>query len=140
MNLMKNIFMGIMLCNGAAAFGQAPRMEKFEVNTDIGYAQAIKVGNTIYVSGTVGWGNMQDALRHAYSEIERTLKNYKADFQNVVKENVYTTQLDSLIAHKDIRREFYKNNNFPAATWTQVARLYSKDFVVEIEVVAVLNQ
>jgi len=119
------------------------KKEKFKINKvgedEIGYSQAVKVGNTIYVSGSVGWGKMDDALKLAYDEIEKTLKNYNASFANVVKENLYTTALDSVIKYKDIRHKYY-GEDFPAATWLEVKRLYDLGLVVEIEVVAVLPE
>ncbi len=119
---------------------QTAKSERFEVNNDIGYAEAVKVGNTIYISGRVGWGDMKEALRRSYISIESTLKHYHATFENIIKENIYTTSLDSVIKNKDVRKEFYKNDHFPAATWVEVKRLFSKDFVVEIEAVALINE
>ncbi len=119
------------------------KKEKFNIDKtgedDIGYTQAVKVGNTIYVSGSVGWGKMEDALKLAYDEIDKSLKNYNASFANVVKENLYATALDSVIKYKDIRRNYYKND-FPAATWVEVKRLYDPGLVVEVEVIAVLPE
>jgi 2-iminobutanoate/2-iminopropanoate deaminase len=117
------------------------KKEKFNLNKigedEIGYTQAVKVGNTIYVSGSVGWGKMDDALKHAYDEIDQSLKSYNASFEYVVKENLYTTELDSVIKYKNVRRNYY-GNDFPAATWVEVKRLYDRGLVVEIEVVAQL--
>jgi 2-iminobutanoate/2-iminopropanoate deaminase len=117
--------------------------EKFNINkTDedaIGYCQAVKIENTLYVSGSVGWGPMQEALVLAYDEIKKTLDAYHANFYNIVKENLYTTCLDSVIMHKDIRRNYY-GDDFPAATWVEVKRLYNPGLVVEIEVIAVLPE
>ena len=117
------------------------KKEKYNINKigedQIGYSQAVKVGNTIYVSGSVGWGKMDDALKLAYDEIDKTLKNYNASFANVVKENLYSTALDSVIKYKDIRRKYY-GDDFPAATWIEVKRLYDPGLVVEVEVIAVL--
>jgi 2-iminobutanoate/2-iminopropanoate deaminase len=123
--------------------GAALKKEKFNLDKagedKIGYAQAVKIGNTIYVSGSVGWGNMDDALKLAYNEIGKTLKNYNANFSNVVKENLYSTELDSVIKFKNVRREYYKDD-FPAATWVEVKRLYDPGLVVEVEVIAVLPE
>jgi 2-iminobutanoate/2-iminopropanoate deaminase len=117
--------------------------EKFNLNREmedaIGYAQAVKVGNTLYISGTASWGPMKEALKNAYDNIEKTLKAYNADFSNVVKENLYSTQLDSAIKYKDVRLSYY-GNDFPSATWVEVKRLYVPDLVVEIEVIAILNE
>ncbi len=117
------------------------KKEKFNIDkaaeNKIGYAQAVKIGNTIYVSGSTGWGNMEDALKLAYDDIDKTLKSYNASFQNVVKENLYTTALDSVIKYKEVRHIYY-GNDYPAATWVEVKRLYSAKEIVEIEVIAVL--
>jgi enamine deaminase RidA (YjgF/YER057c/UK114 family) len=119
------------------------KKEKFNIDKagedQIGYCQAVKVGNTIYISGSVGWGKMEDALKLAYDEIDKTLKNYNASFANIVKENLYSTALDSVIKYKDIRRRYY-GNDYPAATWIEVKRLYNQGLVVEVEVVAVLPE
>ncbi|HNZ71731.1 MAG TPA: RidA family protein [Prolixibacteraceae bacterium] len=119
------------------------KKEKFNIDKqgedNIGYTQAIKVGNTIYISGSVGWGNMKDALKLAYDEIDKTLKYYNATFKNVVKENLYSTALDSVIANKNIRLQYY-GTDYPAATWVEVKRLYNEGLVVEIEVTAVLPE
>lgn len=119
------------------------KKEKFNIDKagedEIGYTQAVKVGNTIYISGAVGWGKTEDALKLVYDELEKSLKFYHANFENVVKENLYALALDSVIKYKDIRKLYYKND-FPAATWVQVSRLYNEGLVVEVELVAVLPE
>ena len=119
------------------------KKEKFNIDKagedEIGYTQAVKVGNTIYISGAVGWGKTEDALKLVYDELEKSLKNYHATFENVVKENLYALALDSVIKYKDVRKLYYKND-FPAATWVQVSRLYNESLVVEVELIAVLPE
>ena len=119
--------------------------QKFNLNKQgedrVGYTQAIKVGNTIHLSGTVGGGpDMATQLRKAYGRIEQTLAHYGAGPQHVVKEVVYTTKMDDLIKSSgDVRREFYKSD-WPAATWVQVSRLFEPELMVEIDVIAVLPE
>jgi len=136
-----SLLISVTIINSVNAQSTSIKKEKFNINKagedKIGYAQAVKIGNTIYVSGSVGWGKMDDALKLAYDELEKTLKNYNASFENVVKENLYTTALDSVIKYKDLRRNYY-GNNFPAATWVEVKRLYDPSLVVEVEIVATL--
>jgi len=119
------------------------KKEKYHTNKksedNIGYAQAVKVGNTIYISGSVGWGKMEDAIKLAYDEIDKSLKNYNVSFSHVVKENLYAISLDSVIKYKDIRLKYY-GNDFPAATWVQVNRLFTPELVIEVEVIAVLPE
>ena len=78
---------------------------------------------------------MADAMRSVYQRLDETLKANGLSFADVVKENVYATDLDAYIRNKDIRKEFY-GRSFPAATWVEVRRLYSPSIVVEIELTA----
>jgi 2-iminobutanoate/2-iminopropanoate deaminase len=105
------------------------------IETEIGYCQAIRVGKRLYISGSVGKGEMPAAIRGAYGELQATLKAQGLTFQNVVKETVYTTNLDEFIHNKDVRKEFY-GDAYPAASWVQVQRLYTPAFVVEVELEA----
>lgn len=105
------------------------------VETDIGYCQATRSGNTLHISGSVGQGEMPAAIHMAYEELKKTLAANGLDFRNVVKENVYATDLDAFIRNKNVRKEYY-GADFPAATWVQVQRLYLPSFVVEVELTA----
>jgi enamine deaminase RidA (YjgF/YER057c/UK114 family) len=105
------------------------------IETEIGYCQAVRTGNLLQVSGSVGKGEMPLAIRRAYDELKKTLDAYGLGFSNVVKENVFTTDLDAFIANKEIRKEYY-GAGFPAASWVQVQRLYSPAYVVEVEITA----
>jgi Endoribonuclease L-PSP. len=48
---------------------------------------------------------------------------------------LYTTDIDAMKKYNDVRKKFY-NNDFPAATWIQVKRLYMSDAKLEIELIA----
>ena len=69
----------------------------------IGYSQALRVGNTIYVSGTTGadenggTSDFQSQMKLAYEGIRKTLAHYGADLTNVVMERIHTTDMDALI-------------------------------------------
>lgn len=103
---------------------------------DIGYTQALRVGNTLYLSGSVGGGDMPGAIKQAYDTIARTLAAHHLGFGHIVKENVFTTNLDALKEHKAVRKQYY-GTDFPAATWVQVSRLFQPEYVIEVEVIAV---
>jgi enamine deaminase RidA (YjgF/YER057c/UK114 family) len=103
---------------------------------DYGYRRAVRIGNTLYVSGAVGAGEMPAAIRTAYGTLGKTLAHYGLGFQHVVKENIFTTKLDALKESRAVRKEFY-GTDFPAATWVQVDRLFQPDYVIEVELIAV---
>jgi len=141
---MKNILFAFLLCMitlASSAQNNNIQKQKFhfgrEQDTTAGYAQAVKVDNVIYISGTVGGGDAATALKNIYTNLERTLKHYGATFQNVVKENLYCTDIEAVKAANHVRKPFYKGD-FPAATWVQISRLFMAQATIEVEIVAVL--
>lgn len=134
-----------------AADPPAPRiMNAFHLNAyekDFGYSQAILVDKTLYVSGSmavdangrlVAPGDMAGQMRAAYSNIQRTLAANGANFDEVVKETIYTTNMDDLLKASDLRFEYYDKERPPTTSWVQVQRLVDPGFLVQIEVVAEL--
>lgn len=107
-------------------------------DTTAGYTQAVRVGNVLYISGTVARDVSPDGIRNVYTALQKVLEQYGASFQNVVKENLYTTDIESMKKYNYVRKAFYKND-FPAATWVQVVRLFMPDAKLEVEVIAHLK-
>jgi 2-iminobutanoate/2-iminopropanoate deaminase len=114
---------------------------------DFGYSQAVLVDKTLYISGTVAVdqgghlvapGDMAGQMRAAYSNIRRTLAAHGAGFDEVVKETIFTTNMDALLKASDLRLEYYDKERLPTTSWVQVQRLVDPGFLVEIEVVAEL--
>jgi 2-iminobutanoate/2-iminopropanoate deaminase len=129
----------------------SPRVQQvFHLNAyekDFGYSQAVLIDKTLYVAGTmavdqngrlVAPGDMAMQMRAAYSNIRRTLAAHGADFDEVVKETIYTTDMDALLKASDLRFEFYGKERLPTTSWVQVQRLVDPGFLVEIEVIAEL--
>jgi enamine deaminase RidA (YjgF/YER057c/UK114 family) len=108
-----------------------------QAEKEIGYSKAVRIGDTLYVSGSVGQGDMREAIKQAYDSLGKALAAHGLDFSHVVKENVYATNLDAFIANKDARKAYY-GAEYPAATWVQVERLYTPAFVVEVELIAAI--
>ncbi len=80
---------------------------------------------------------MASAIQTVYRDLQRTLEANGLTFADVVKENVYTTDLGAFIQNKAVRKQFYTNTPLPAGTWVQVQRLYTPAIVLEVELVAV---
>ena len=105
------------------------------VERSIGFCQAVRVGDLLYVSGVTGAAPMESAVPRVYEQLRRILEANGLTFADVVKETVYATDLDAFIKVSDIRKPFY-GSRLPAATWVQVQRLYLPAFVVEVELIA----
>lgn len=109
-------------------------VDRSDVNTEIGYAEVVQAGDYLYFSGNVGAGEMPDAVRAAYNSLGSLLAERGLSFKDVVKETVYTTNLDAFKENRSVRKVYY-DGVYPASTWVQVARLYEPEFVVEVELI-----
>jgi len=110
----------------------------------IGYSQAVRVGRMLYISGTVGAdakgqpADLDGQMKKAYEGIQKTLAHYNTDFTRVVRERIYTTDIEALIRSQETRKQFY-GSSAPAATWVEVRRLYGAADKIEIEVQVALE-
>ena len=146
---------GSLAATGAACDREAPppppRIKQvFHLNgyeNDFGYAQAVQIDKTLYVSGSmsaddqgrlVAPGDMALQMRAAYINVQHTLAAHGLTFEHVVKETIYTTDMDAFLKAKGVRLDFYDKERLPAASWVQVQRLVDPGFLIEIEVVAEL--
>lgn len=107
-----------------------------KVEKEYGYASAVRIGDTLYVSGVPGVGDMPKALAGVYRGLKGVLAAHGLDFRHVVKETLYATDLDAVAANNKVRLGFYGTET-PAATWVQVQRLLMPQAVLEVEVIAV---
>jgi 2-iminobutanoate/2-iminopropanoate deaminase len=138
------VLLAVVLLAGCATAAKPPAARTCfhaseEIEKDIGYCQALRVGNTVYVSGITGRGPMPDAVKSVYERLKKALEAHGLGYADVVKENVYAVDLDAFIAARAIRRPYY-GDTLPAATWVQVQRLYLPAFVLEVELVAEIPQ
>ncbi len=104
-------------------------------DTSAGYVQVVKVDNVLYISGAVARDVTPEGITNVYRALEKSLRSFGATFQNVVKENLYTTDIEAMKKYNEARKFFYKGD-FPAATWVQVPRLFMYDARLEVELVA----
>jgi enamine deaminase RidA (YjgF/YER057c/UK114 family) len=111
-----------------------------------GYAQAVQVRDTIYLSGQVshddkgnivGLGNMEVQMRQAYANIKKVLIEYKATIENVVDEVLFVTDMDAAFAAAvKCRQEIFSGAPIVASTIVQIQRLAFPELMIEIRCVA----
>jgi 2-iminobutanoate/2-iminopropanoate deaminase len=113
---------------------------------EYGYAQAVKVGDTIYVSGQVshddagniiGRGEMEVQMRQAYTNIQKLLAKYGATIENIVDEILFVTDMNAAFAAAaKCRQEIFSGTPVIASTIVQIQRLAFPDLMIEIRCVA----
>lgn len=112
-----------------------------EVEKAYGYSHAVKIGNSIKVSGAVSMddvgaptaiGDLLQQMKNCYSDLEKVLMHYKCSFDDVVVENVFTTDMPAFLEHAAYRNSIY-TRHFPTGTWLEVKGLALPEFLIEIE-------
>ena len=112
-----------------------------EVEKAYGYSHAVKIGNTIKISGAVSMddqgnptavGDIEQQIKNCYADLEKILKHFDCTFDDVVKEDIFTTDMAQMLEKSAYRAEVYKNG-FPTGTWLEVKGLALPEFMVEIE-------
>jgi 2-iminobutanoate/2-iminopropanoate deaminase len=102
-----------------------------------GFAQGVRVGNLIYVSGQVGRdgderpADMGGQMRIAYRRIARALAHWGATMSDVVDETVYVADMrEAAKVVRDVRAEVYPEPRHMASTLIAVAGIGSPDAAV----------
>ena len=127
-----------------------------------GYAQAVKVGDTIYVAGQLSHddegnivapagldengvirdhSNMEQQMRQTYVNAKRILAKFGATLDNVVEEVIYVTDMDTAFAAAGpLRKDAYGSIRPEVASTILVTpRLALPTQLVEIKFVAKLS-
>jgi 2-iminobutanoate/2-iminopropanoate deaminase len=118
--------------------------EAFEGQQDLfGYSQAVRIGDTIYVAGTLGIGeglqipdSMDAQITLAYRNIAETLDHFGATLSDVVDQHVFVTDLDAAVGATEARKAAFGGKGLPASTMVEVSKLAFPGAKVEISVTA----
>ena len=109
------------------------------------YCHVVRAGNQIWVSGSVGMkadGSIPESTVEqfdiALDAIDACLRHAGANAQQVVKVNVYMTDIGERAAINP-RRIAYFGEHRPASTLVEVSALVDPRMKVEIEAIAVLE-
>ena len=112
-----------------------------EVEKAYGYSHAVKIGNDIKISGAVSMdnegnptavGDLEQQMKNCYDDLGKILKHYGCTFDDVVVENIFTTNMPLFLEHAAYRSSIY-TKQFPTGSWLGVKELALPEFMIEIE-------
>lgn len=115
-----------------------------ELEKTYGYSHAVRIGDDLKISGAVSMddkgiivapGDMAQQMKNCYSDLEKILKHYGYSFDDVVVENVYTTDMKEFINVSGFRNSIY-TKQFPTGTWLEVKGLAIDGQLIEIDMEA----
>lgn len=115
-----------------------------EIETAYGYTHAVKIGNVIKISGAVSMdqegnpaavGDMGQQMKNCYADLEKILNHFGCTFDNVVEENIFTTDMALFLENAGYRNSIY-TKQFPTGSWLGVRELALPELMIEIEMEA----
>lgn len=118
---MKTLLSFIFILVSVNCFSQSKKQIIFTENAPkpIGpYSQAIKAGNTVYVSGQIALRNdgtmdstsIENETLQVITNIKAVLAAAKIDLNNVVKSTIYVTDLKNFKKINEVYATFFKEN------------------------------
>lgn len=115
-----------------------------------GYSQIIDVsgGRTIYISGQialdaqrklVGAGDLEAQTVQVFENLKAALAAVGATFDNVVKLGIFVLDFEKFDLVRKVRDRYVDTSRPPTATALAVVQLAHKDYLIEVEAVAVVS-
>jgi enamine deaminase RidA (YjgF/YER057c/UK114 family) len=113
-----------------------------------GFSQVVVIETettkTLHISGQIGEGdNLESQTIATFKNLETLLKDSNAGFKDVVKMNTYIVNFNpeiDLPIFRKIRKDFLGRDNYPASTLLGVTVLGNRNWLIEIEAVAVIEK
>ena len=112
----------------------------------VGYSRAVRIGNIVEVSGTValkdgqlvGKGDAYAQTKRILEIIEEVLGEAGAKMEDVVRTRMFVTDISQWEAIGKAHGEVFHDIR-PATSMIEVSQLIDPDYLVEIEVSAVVS-
>lgn len=135
---------GCSSTHSGAADAPEPFHLRPETEQAYGYTHAIRIGNDLKISGAVSMdaagkptavGDLRQQMRNCYADLDQVLKHYGCSFDDVIVENIFTTDMAAFLEQSGYRNQIY-TQGFPTGSWIEVKGLALPEFLIEIELEA----
>ena len=111
----------------------------------LGYSRAVRSGNLIAVTGTVGVGadgkyspDLGEQTRRSLAVIRKAIESLGGKIEHVIRTRMYVTDVSKWEAVAKVHGEVFSHIR-PATTIVQVSRLIDTEAQIEIEADAVVS-
>ncbi|MCJ8294638.1 MAG: RidA family protein [Colwellia sp.] len=139
-NFKLTLIVAISILLSASSTAQTvERKNYYSWENDYGYSQVVRAGNTLYISGIASdKPTFPEQMKEIYKYLNKILEDYGVDSDAIVKQVIYTTDIEKMKAHTELRKSFFNKDKYPSSSIVQVSRLYEKGHFIEVEIVAVI--
>lgn len=112
----------------------------------VGYSRAVRIGNTIEVSGTVavrdgqlvGQDNPYEQTKCILEIIDESLQKAGAQLSDVIRTRIFVTDIGQWQMIGKAHGEIFGDIK-PATSMVEVSRLISPEYLLEIEATAIIQ-
>ncbi|MCK8141313.1 RidA family protein [Flavobacterium sp. I-SCBP12n] len=113
----------------------------------MGYCRAVRIGNTVEVSGTVAiidGVNVKSNDAHAQTlnileRVEKVLEELHVSMEDVIRTRIFTTDVSLFEEIASAHAKFFKNIK-PTTGFYGIKQLVAPEYLVEIEFTAIANE
>ncbi|HKI98874.1 MAG TPA: RidA family protein [bacterium] len=122
-------------------------LELKRVHPTRGYSHCARAGNTLYIAGqvaldpdghVVGRGDMEAQARQVFTNLRNIVEEAGGRLENIVKMTTLLTHFGDIEAYRTVRDTFFREP-FPPNTLQVISSLANRDFLIEVEAIAVLD-
>ncbi len=112
----------------------------------VGYSRAVKVGNTVEVTGTVavdengnlvGAGDAYAQTKFILEKIAAILERAGANVSQVVRTRLFVTDISCWEEYGRAHGEIFRDIK-PCTTMVEISKLISPEYLIEIEATAII--
>ncbi|QEE17889.1 RidA family protein [Promethearchaeum syntrophicum] len=116
------------------------------------FSDAVKVGHSVFISGQIpkdpikgGWAdNIRDQTTQCLENIKNILQKAGGNVSDIVKITIFLTNIENYGGMNEAFIDFFKKNkieeDFPARTAIQAGPLFYREWLIEIEAVAIIQE
>ncbi|HTD95046.1 MAG TPA: RidA family protein [Chitinophagaceae bacterium] len=112
----------------------------------VGYSRAVRIGNTIEVTGTVsvneatelvGGNSAYDQTIYILSKIEKVLEHAGASMKDVIRTRMFVTDISRWEEYGRAHGEYFREIR-PCTSMIEVKGLIAPEYLIEIEATAII--
>jgi enamine deaminase RidA (YjgF/YER057c/UK114 family) len=88
-----------------------------------------------YEGNPTAVGDLEQQMKNIYDDLRKVLEHFGCSFEDVIVENVFTTDMAQFLEVAGHRSTIY-GERFPTGSWLEVKGLALSEFLIEIELEA----